>query len=38
MDAYLLAQAASAELTDARDAQKVVRAFLEHRDARVVDR
>jgi enoyl-CoA hydratase/carnithine racemase len=38
MDAYLLAQAASAELTDARDAQEGVRAFLEHRDARVVDR
>lgn len=37
MDAYLLAQAATANLSDGRDAQEGVRAFLEHRDARLVD-
>jgi enoyl-CoA hydratase len=37
MDAYLLAQRATAELTDGRDAQEGVRAFLEHRDARLAD-
>ncbi len=37
MDAYLLAQKATGQLTDGHDAQEGVRAFLEHRDAHLED-